>query len=109
MPLRWQDVDGDTLNLADAKTGPRRVVLNAPARARDPQRQPRSGSAYVFPSQFDPGRPLLPGLGLWRKVRKRAAIEDVRLHDLRHSFASRALALGETLPVIPRRQYAGDR
>lgn len=31
--LRWQDVDGDAINLADAKTGPRRVVLNAPARA----------------------------------------------------------------------------
>ena len=30
----------------------------------------------------------------------RADLEDVRLHDLRHSFASRALALGETLPVI---------
>ena len=31
--LRWQNVDGDTLNLTDAKTGPRRVFLNAPARA----------------------------------------------------------------------------
>ncbi len=30
--LRWQNVDGDTLNLADAKSGPRRVFLNAPAR-----------------------------------------------------------------------------
>ncbi|MDE0381860.1 MAG: tyrosine-type recombinase/integrase, partial [Rhodospirillales bacterium] len=29
-----------------------------------------------------------------------AKLEDVRIHDLRHSFASRALALGETLPVI---------
>ena len=37
---------------------------------------------------------------LWLAVRARAGLEDVRLHDLRHSFASRALALGETLPVI---------
>ena len=29
--LRWQDVDGDTVNLIDAKTGPRQVYLNAPA------------------------------------------------------------------------------
>ena len=36
----------------------------------------------------------------WEIVRKRAGLEDVRLHDLRHSFASRALALGESLPVI---------
>ena len=36
----------------------------------------------------------------WRIVRERAELEDVRLHDLRHSYASRALALGETLPMI---------
>ena len=35
-------------------------------------------------------------------MRKRAGLEDVRLHDLRHSWASRALALGESLPVIGR-------
>ena len=35
-------------------------------------------------------------------MRGRAGLEDVRLHDLRHSFASRALALGETLPMIGR-------
>ena len=36
----------------------------------------------------------------WQRIRERARLEDVRIHDLRHSFASRALALGETLPVI---------
>ena len=36
----------------------------------------------------------------WQVVRKEARLEDVRLHDLRHSFASRALALGESLPMI---------
>ena len=38
----------------------------------------------------------------WRRVRARAGLEDVRLHDLRHSRASRALALGESLPMIVR-------
>ena len=38
--------------------------------------------------------------GPWEIVRARAGIENVRLHDLRHSFASRALALGESLPMI---------
>ena len=33
-------------------------------------------------------------------MRTRAGLDDVRLHDLRHSYASRALALGETLPMI---------
>ena len=36
----------------------------------------------------------------WAVVRSRAGLDDVRIHDLRHSFASRALALGESLPMI---------
>ena len=36
----------------------------------------------------------------WRCIRSRAGLDDVRIHDLRHSFASRALALGEGLPMI---------
>ena len=97
--MRWQDVDGDTLNLADAKTGPRQVFLNAPARAIL-ERQPRSNGPWVFPSPLDPGRPQCADLPLWYSVRREAGIEDVRIHDLRHSYASRALALGESLPVI---------
>ena len=36
----------------------------------------------------------------WQTLRERAGLKDVRLHDLRHSYASRALALGESLPMI---------
>ena len=99
--LRWQDIDGDALNLVDAKTGPRRVFLSAPARAIL-ERQPRSGSAYVFPSPLDPGRPMSSELLLWYRVRKEAGIEDVRLHDLRHTFASYAVLRGIPLPVVSR-------
>ena len=99
--LRWRDVDGDTLNLADAKTGPRRVFLNAPARAIV-ERQPRSGSALVFPSPIDPGRPLCSDLPLWYSVRREAGVEDVRIHDLRHTFASHAVLQGVPLPVVSR-------
>ena len=47
----------------------------------------------------------------WQVVRKEAGLEDVRLHDLRHSFASRALALGESLPLTrqaPRSHTGAD-
>ena len=36
----------------------------------------------------------------WDRIRKRAGLDDVRLIDLRHTYASRALALGESLPMI---------
>ena len=38
----------------------------------------------------------------WRPIRARAGLHDVRLHDLRHSYASRSLALGESLTMIGR-------
>ena len=99
MNLRWQDVDGNTLKLADAKAGPRRVFLNAPARGIL-ERQPRTRSAWIFPSPLDPGRPLSPHLPLWYRVRKEVGIKDVRLHDLRHTVASHAVLQGVPLPVV---------
>ena len=47
--LGWSEVGGDTLTLADSKTGPRRVPLSTQARCIL-ERQPRGGSAFVFPS-----------------------------------------------------------
>ena len=40
--------------------------------------------------------------GAWQSIREKAGLDDVRIHDIRHSFASRALALGEGLPIIGR-------
>ena len=98
--LRWREVEGDTLDLADSKTGPRQVLLSPDARAII-ERQPRSGSSWVFPSPSDPTR-ARTDLGLWKKARKLAGIEDVRLHDLRHRFASQAAMQGIPLPVVAR-------
>jgi len=77
------------------------VFLNAPARAIL-ERQPRSASACVFPSPVDSRRPLSSNLRLWYSVRREAGLEDVRLYDLRHTFASHAVLQGVPLPVVAR-------
>ena len=101
LTLRWEDVDlrAAALRLADAKTGPRAVSLS-PSAARLLAGLPRAvGNPWVFPGRRR-GRHLRSIDDAWKIVRARAALDDVRLHDLRHSYASRALALGETLPMI---------
>lgn len=99
--LRWKEVDGDLLRLADSKTGPRTVFLSKAAQ-RVIADQPRTVSRYVFPSLTDGSRPRSTELSLWRKVRREARIEDVRLHDLRHTFASHAVMRRVPLPVLSR-------
>ena len=103
LALRWTDVDLDAgeLRLPDAKSGPRAVQLPPPAVRLLEALPRRAGNPWVFPGRAAAGRCSEGGLdNAWRAVREAAKLEDVRIHDLRHSFASRALALGETLPVI---------
>ena len=101
MKLRWSEVDGDRLNLAETKTGPRRVWLSQAAQAVL-ARQPRGAGPYVFPSPRDPARPLSDTLSLWNRARKEAGLDDVRLHDLRHTVASQAVARGVPLSTVAR-------
>ena len=99
--LCWSEVREEGLALMDAKTGPRAVPLNSQARAIL-DRQPQSGSPFVFPSPLDPARPHGPDLPFWYHVRREAGIEDVRLHDLRHTMASHAVMNGVPVPVVSR-------
>ena len=99
--LRWDDVDrtAGELRLRDTKTGPRMVPMTAAA-LDVLDAIPRSpGNPWVIPAQKGRGR--LPNLyHYWRPIRAQAGLHDVRINDLRHSFASRALALGESLPMM---------
>ena len=99
--LRWEEVDLERgeLRLRDSKTGPRTVPLSPPAAAVLSTRPRLPGDGWVIPGRTTY---LVNVHRSWCKVRARADLEDVRLHDLRHSFASRALALGESLPMIGR-------
>ena len=81
--LRWEHValDAGELRLPDAKTGAKVVHLGDPAMRK-------------------PGSHLTDLQHPWRRIRARAGLDDVRLHDLRHSFASGGLLVGEGLPMI---------
>ena len=101
LTLQWIDVDLEAgeLRLRDAKTGARWVALSPTARQVLATIPRRPSNPWVISGRGASGR--LSNLNKpWIEVRKRAGLEDVRIHDLRHSFASRALALGESLPMI---------
>ena len=99
--LKWEHVDLENgeIRLADSKTGARMVPLS-PAAAQVLAELPRiKGNPWVIPG-FKPTRHLADLNHYWDRVRERADLQDVRIHDIRHSFASRALALGESLSMI---------
>ncbi len=99
--LCWEHVDfeRECLRLPDSKTGAKVVYLNAPARAL----------LQELPRMADNPR-VIPGVkaesasaaidNVWPSIREAAGLVDVRLHDLRHSFASVGAAGGLSLPII---------
>ena len=101
LTLRWDDVDrvAGELRLRDAKTGPRRVPLTGPVAVVLDGIAPLTGNPWVIPGRR-PGAHLTSLNSAWPIIRAKAGLEDVRVHDLRHSYASRALALGESVSTI---------
>lgn len=109
--LRRDDLAGGLARLRERKAGPLALVVPAAAVALL-ERLPRArGCSYYFPGRPEgrardgQGRAVGP-LSLWaleriwRRVRDRAGLVDVRIHDLRHTFASVLAGRGESLPVI---------
>jgi len=101
LALRWQHVDLERrlLLLPDSKTGAKSIFLSQPAinLLLSVTRQP--GSEHVFPGGRA-GKPIASLRKPWERVCTTAKIENVRLHDLRHSYASVGAAGGLSLPVI---------
>jgi len=101
LSLRWEDVDlaGGTVTLRDSKTGPRTVLLNTAAREVLSNVHAHREAGWVFPGKSQ-GKPWVNLSKPWDRVRKRANLDGVRLHDLRHSFASIGVASHLGLPVV---------
>ena len=101
LELRWDDIDrtAGELRLRDGKTGGRMVPLT-PAVQGVLDGLPRvPDNPWAIAGQ-KPGARLTNVNDPWLIVRARAGLDGVRIHDLRHSWASRALALGESLSMI---------
>lgn len=99
--LQWAhvDVERGMLRLPTSKTGAKVIPL-APAAQAVLADLPRHASPFVFPA-LRGGEGHYTGVGkVWEDVRARAGLGDVRLHDLRHTFASFGAGGGFGLPVI---------
>ncbi len=103
LSLKWDDVDRTSrvLRLRDAKTGPRMVPLTRAAMKVLDGIERAEGVPWVFLGAKPKSR-LACLSWHWRRIKQETGLHDVRVHDLRHSYASRALALGESLPTIGR-------
>lgn len=75
------------------------MYLNAPARALLQELPRIADNPRVIPGMRADGAGAAIDK-VWSRVRKAAALSDVRLHDLRHSFASVGAAGGLSLPII---------
>ena len=98
--LRWDEVNFNDrcITLRDSKTGPRTLEMPACV-VRLLENLPAHPGPSVFPSRY--GRQIRLNL-VWRKVRIMADVEDVRLHDLRHTYATWAVHTGVAIPTIAR-------
>ena len=101
MNLRWEDVSlqAGELRLRDSKTGAKRVHLGGPAVAVLRGMERKEGNPWVIAGRR-PGTRIASLHFPWARIRRRAGLDDVRIHDLRHSFASGGLLVGEGLPMI---------
>jgi integrase len=108
--LKWQyvDLERGLLRLPDSKTGQKTIVVGEPARVVLAA-IPRIGD-YCFPAHPRRGteggmkrgeqRPRADLHRPWARIAAHAGLEGVRIHDLRHSFASVAMGSGMGLPII---------
>lgn len=101
MTLKWEyvDISGKALRLPDSKTGAKVVHLGQPAVEVLQKIERVEKNPWVIVGT-KPGARLSDLQPFWQRVRARAGLKDVRIHDLRHTFASTAVAAGQGLPMI---------
>lgn len=96
---KWLDFDHNIAKLPDSKTGQKILHLGGGAISLLKTIPRVEGSPLVFPSAVGGSTPMSIQK-VWMKVRKAAELDDVRLHDLRHNFASTAVSSGQSLYIV---------
>lgn len=101
--LKWDHVDLEAglLRLPDSKSGAKLVVIGQAVLEVLKNIPKVKDNPYVIIGAIE-GQHLADMQKPWRRLRKRAGMDELRIHDLRHSFASDALQLGEDLTMIGR-------
>ena len=100
---RWSELDLErgVLFLGDSKTGRKPIYLGAAALAVIAALPRLHGNGYLFPGSIE-GKPRSELGAPWSAVTKAAGLEGLRIHDLRHSYASIGAGSGMGLPIIGR-------
>ncbi len=103
LTLKWKHVHlrSCELRLDDSKSGAKVVQLGEAAVEVLRNLRPAPKNPWVLPGKLDGGR-LTDLQPFWQRVRARAGLNNVRIHDLRHTFASVAAGQGKSLPMIGR-------
>ncbi|MDE7065183.1 MAG: site-specific integrase, partial [Desulfovibrionaceae bacterium] len=99
LKARWEDVHPDRhlLTVPLSKSGkPRHIALSDEAVKLVRSIPRRAGNPWLFPGHAQ-GKPLSDVYGFWNRLRCRLGFPDVRIHDLRHTFASLLVNAGRTL------------
>ena len=96
--LQWSYLDGNFAHLPDSKTGPKTLYLGRAA-CDLLSALPRIHDDWVFPDKHGTGHAEI-AWPRWSSIRAKAGLSDIRLHDLRHTFASHAAMNRVTLPTI---------
>ena len=101
LTLQWEHVDRrhSCLRLPTSKTGQKIIPLGSAALQVLNDIPKTEGNPYILPGG-KPGRHLVDLAKPWYRIRSRAGLEGVRIHDLRHTYASVGVAGGLSLPVV---------
>jgi integrase len=99
--LKWEHIQDRYIALPDSKTGAKRIPLGKDALQVLSRIKQLPNNPYVIVGTL-PGQHWTDMQRPWRRIRAKAALPNLRIHDLRHTFASIAVGGGESLAIIGR-------